>query len=156
MEVELFANNTFATIAGLGSDVILHGKWHIIGGNRDQLWLQVWLFGFGRSAPGGCYSEGSFTLNDQNFYCGMISEVNTTAKDFENRSESESFFVNTAKSKKNVARKVTESTVPDKRIQIEGAVMFGCGLEPTKVADFTMIEKMGSDDEDFGRDGDED
>lgn len=150
MEVELFANNTFATIAGLGSDVILRGKWHIVGENRDQLWMQVWLFGFGRSAPGGCYSEGSFTHNDRNSYWGMISEVNTTAKDFENRSESESFFV------KDVAWNVTESTVPDKRIQIEGAVMFGVGLEPTKIADFTMIEKMGSDDEDFNRDGDED
>lgn len=43
-EVELFANNTFSTITGLG-DTILRGKWSIIGEERDQLWMSVWRFG---------------------------------------------------------------------------------------------------------------
>lgn len=40
MEVQFFSNNTFATVAGLG-DVILRGKYHIVGHHRDQLWMQV-------------------------------------------------------------------------------------------------------------------
>lgn len=54
VEVAFFANNTFATVSGLG-DNILRGKFHIIGENRDQLWMQVWRFGFGRSVSGSVY-----------------------------------------------------------------------------------------------------
>ena len=42
MEVALFANNTFSTVAGLGSSTVLRGKWEIIGKKRDQLWMQIW------------------------------------------------------------------------------------------------------------------
>ena len=54
MEVKFFANNTFATVAGLGGN-ILRGKFDIIGQDRDQLWMQVWRFGFGRSVSGSVY-----------------------------------------------------------------------------------------------------
>ena len=54
MEVKFFANNTFATVAGLGGN-ILRGKFDIIGHDRDQLWMQVWRFGFGRSVSGSVY-----------------------------------------------------------------------------------------------------
>ena len=54
MEVKFFANNTFATVAGLG-DSILRGKYNIIGEKRDQLWMQVLRFGFGRSVSGSVY-----------------------------------------------------------------------------------------------------
>ncbi len=53
-EVELLANNTFCTKAGLGN-TILRGKWWIIGNEKDQLWMQVWRFGFGRSVSGSTY-----------------------------------------------------------------------------------------------------
>ena len=52
MEVELFRNHTFTTVAGLGSTVVLRGRWDIIGQDKDQIWLQVWRFGFGRSVSG--------------------------------------------------------------------------------------------------------
>jgi hypothetical protein len=56
MEVMFFANNTFASVGGLeGSGVILRGKFDIIGKERDQLWMQVLLFGFGRSVSGSVY-----------------------------------------------------------------------------------------------------
>ena len=55
MEVEFFSNHTFATVAGLGEGTVLRGKWDIIGNKRDQLWMQVWRFGFGRSVSGSVY-----------------------------------------------------------------------------------------------------
>jgi hypothetical protein len=54
MEVQFFSNNTFATVGGLG-EAILRGKFHIIGNDRDQLWMQVLRFGFGRSVSGSVY-----------------------------------------------------------------------------------------------------
>ena len=54
MEVQFFANNTFATTSGLG-DAILRGKYHVIGHERDQLWMQVWRFGFGRAVSGSVF-----------------------------------------------------------------------------------------------------
>lgn len=55
MEVMFFANNTFATVGGLGEATVLRGKYHIIGNDRDQLWMQVWRFGFGRSVSGSVF-----------------------------------------------------------------------------------------------------
>ena len=52
IEVELFKNHKFTTVAGLGSSVTLRGRWDIIGQDKDQIWLQVWRFGFGRSVSG--------------------------------------------------------------------------------------------------------
>jgi hypothetical protein len=54
MEVKFFANNTFATTGGLG-EAILRGKFDIIGQDRDQLWMQIWRFGFGRSVSGSVF-----------------------------------------------------------------------------------------------------
>lgn len=55
MELEFFSNHTFATVAGLGEGTVLRGKWDVIGNKRDQLWMQVWRFGFGRSVSGSVY-----------------------------------------------------------------------------------------------------
>jgi hypothetical protein len=55
VEVEFFVNNTFATVGGLGDSAILRGRWSIIGDKRDQLWMQVLRFGFGRSVSGSVY-----------------------------------------------------------------------------------------------------
>jgi len=64
----MFENNTFATTCGLGmtsreekdedapdNSIVLRGKYHIIGENRDQLWMQILRFGFGRSVSGSVY-----------------------------------------------------------------------------------------------------
>lgn len=76
MQVELFANSTFTTVGGLGQAVTLRGKWMIIGQDKDQLWMQVWRFGFGRSISGSTYSEGAqLTQNDDKGYWGQIYEV---------------------------------------------------------------------------------
>ncbi len=61
MVVELFANNTFSTLYGLGSSTVLHRKLSIIGDKRDQLWM-VYLFGFGWSEVGVTYYLSSFEL----------------------------------------------------------------------------------------------
>ena len=66
VEIELFANMTFSTLGGLGNAKILRGKWNLIGENRDQLWMQVFRFGFGRAVSGSTYSEGmGLTHEDQ-------------------------------------------------------------------------------------------
>jgi len=57
---------TFSTLGGLGDAKILRGKWNLIGENRDQLWMQVSRFGFGRGVSGSTYSEGmGLTHEDQ-------------------------------------------------------------------------------------------
>lgn len=126
-EVELYANNTFSSITGLG-DTILRGKWSIIGEERDQLWMSVWRFGFGRSVSGSTFSEG-LHLNHQDdvSYWGKIYEVDAA---------------------------VDENSIHDDpcdwkgtRIEVNGAVMLGIGLEPCSIARFTMIEKTEQDDD---------
>jgi len=53
--LEFFKNNTFTTICGLGSSEVRRGKWSIIGEKRDQVWIQVYRFGFGRSVSYGTF-----------------------------------------------------------------------------------------------------
>ena len=137
-EVELFANNTFSTITGLG-DTVLRGKWSIIGEERDQLWMSVWRFGFGRGVSGSTFSQGThLTHMDDVSYWGKIYEVDAA---------------------------VEEDSINDDpadwkgtKIEINGAVMLGVGLEPCSVARFTMIEKTEEDDyeDDYDDDDDED
>ncbi|KAL3779846.1 hypothetical protein HJC23_005772 [Cyclotella cryptica] len=118
--VELFANNTFSTVYGLGSSTVLRGKWSIIGEKRDQIWIQVYRFGFGRSVSYGTFSEGmSLTQDDEKAYWGKITQVDTAS--IENTGD-------------DCARNVL------KKIEIDGAVMVGWGLEPCSVGRFKMIE----------------
>mmetsp|Transcript_2078 Transcript_2078/g.2935 ORF Transcript_2078/g.2935 Transcript_2078/m.2935 type:complete len:494 (+) Transcript_2078:75-1556(+) len=138
-EVELFANNTFTTITGLG-DMTLRGKWWIIGNDRDQFWMQVWRFGFGRSVSGSTYSEGpGLTQKDEVTYWGKIYEVDVSQK--EDSIEDD------------------PTTWKGAKIEINGSVMQGWGLEPCSVARFTMVEKTEDevdDDDDDDDDDDED
>jgi len=135
-EVQLFANNTFTTIKGLG-DMTLRGKWWIIGNDRDQLWMQVWRFGFGRSVSGSTFSEGStLSQKDEVGYWGKIYKVGK---------EGES-SVSTSNDKED-----SETA----RVEINGSVMDGLGLEPCPVGRFTMIEKT-EDDDNFYEDEEED
>jgi len=120
MAVELFANNTFSTIYGLGDSTTLRGKWSIIGEKRDQLWMMVYRFGFGRSVSGSTYSEGiGLTQNDEKGYWGKITEVESPNHD-------------------NIERDHTH--LGGKKIEINGAIMVGWGLEPCSVGRFKMIE----------------
>lgn len=72
MELQFFCNNTFASIAGLG-DNILRGKFDVIGREKDQLWFQIVRFGFGRSVSGSVFSEGRMLSHeDAKAYWGTI------------------------------------------------------------------------------------
>ena len=53
--VQLFSNNTFSTLYGLGNSTVFRGKWSIIGEKRDQLWMMVHRFGWGRSVSGSTF-----------------------------------------------------------------------------------------------------
>mmetsp|Transcript_35142 Transcript_35142/g.51606 ORF Transcript_35142/g.51606 Transcript_35142/m.51606 type:complete len:559 (+) Transcript_35142:56-1732(+) len=121
MELELFSNSTFSTMAGLGSSTVLRGRWDIIGKERDQLWMQIWRFGFGRSVQGSTFSEGKgLTHNDEKTYWGHIRRQNV---------ENEDEDADDVKSEKN------------QLLEVKGSSFFGWGLEPEPIAMFTMIEK---------------
>lgn len=131
-EVELFSNNTFCTITGLG-DTVLRGKWRIGGEERDQLWMSVWRFGFGRDVSGSTFSEGSYLSSlDDVSYWGKIYELDVAVEE-DSIEDDPSAWKGT-------------------RIEINGAVMMGVGLEPCSIAQFTMIEKT---EDDFDEDEDE-
>lgn len=125
IEVAFFANNTFATVSGLG-DNILRGKFHIIGDDRDQLWMQVWRFGFGRSVSGSVYSEGkSLTKEDEKTYWGKISY------------EEDGVDSNTDENEKSQYK----DHDPERRIVINGSVIYAWGgIEPQPVGRFIMTE----------------
>jgi len=127
-EVELFANNTFSTITGLG-DTVLRGKWSIVGEESDQFWMSVWRFGFGRSVSGSTFSEGSqLKEEDDVSYWGKIYELDA-AREEDSIEDDPNEWKGT-------------------KIEINGAVMLGVGLEPCSIARFTMIEKTEADYDD--------
>jgi len=143
-EVDLFANNTFSTVTGLG-DMVLRGKWWIIGEKRDQLWMQVWRFGFGRSVSGSTFSEGmTLSEKDEVTYWGKIYRVDGSKK--------EDSLDSDALQGKGMG------------VEINGSVMSGYGLEPCFTDRFTMIEETEndmdcndhSDEDDDGDGGDDD
>jgi len=120
MAVELFANNTFSTLQGLGSSTVLRGRWSIIGKKRDELWMLVSRFGFGRSVSGSTFSEGtSLTQNDEKGYWGTITEAVDCGND---------------------SIEDNPSQWRNEKMEINGAVMIGWGLEPCSVGRFKMIE----------------
>lgn len=95
--------------------------------------MKVWRFGFGRAVSGSTFSEGS-TLSHQDdvAYWGKIYNVDSDSEEgAEDKDEPKS-----------------------SKIEINGSVMFGVGLEPCSVARFTMIEK--TDEEEDVEDEDED
>jgi hypothetical protein len=123
MAVELFVNNTFSTVFGLGSSTILRGKWNIIGDKRDQLWMMVSRFGFGRSVSGSTFSEGtSLTQNDEKAFWGKIIEVKDGSGNKDSHEAGDSSHLGSIK------------------IEVEGSVIVGFGLEPEPIGRFKMIE----------------
>lgn len=152
MEVMFFANNTFATVGGLGEATVLRGKYHIIGHDRDQLWMQVWRFGFGRSVSGSVYSEGKgLTKEDEKCYWGKISYMNDQPHGATSSKENKSFD---PKESNNIATPHNENATP--RLSVEGSVIFGYGLEPLPVARFVMTETTATGEDDDDDDVDDD
>ena len=133
VQIAFHGNNTFSTVAGLGSDVILRGKFDVIGRDRDQLWMQVWRFGFGRSVSGSVYSEGkSLTQDDAKTYWGSIAEEEVALPPTEEEEISPPIHADSRK-----------GTVL--RLEVKGSVMLGWGLEPQPVARFIMREAREAD-----------
>jgi len=159
MQVAFHANNTFSTVAGLG-EAILRGKFDVIGHEKDQLWMQVWRFGFGRSVSGSVYSEGkSLTHEDAKTYWGTIGPE--TRDDVEKDRTTE-------KADQDITPKALDDQEGDKakqssgdeaeksqRLEVRGSVMFGWGLEPMPVARFIMRETQVDDAVDLDEEEDE-
>lgn len=144
MQIKFFANNTFASTGGLGRDVILRGRYDVIGEVKDHLWFQVIRFGFGRSVSGSVYSEGRMlSQDDAKAYWGKISrlEKNNPA----GNSDEDSISI--------------QADTSNNNLEVQGSVMDGWGLEPIPVARFIMRECMDIDDlelEDDDEDEDDD
>lgn len=70
LEVNFFANNTFEAVS---TEKTLRGKFGICGPEGDQVWMQVSIFGAGRSVSGSVFSEGRFVgQQDKRGYVGNI------------------------------------------------------------------------------------
>mmetsp|Transcript_22575 Transcript_22575/g.48892 ORF Transcript_22575/g.48892 Transcript_22575/m.48892 type:complete len:494 (+) Transcript_22575:541-2022(+) len=151
VEVELYPNMTFCTVGGLGNSKILRGKWNIIGSEKDQLWMQVFRFGFGRSVSGSTFSEGvGLTHDDQKAYWGRIVDVNEAATDANNSTQARAAHTPTTSTES-----AGDSDEP-KSVEINGSVLDGWGLEPLPVARFTMIEETQEYDDEEEDDMDDD
>ena len=148
LEVKFFANNTFATIGGIGSD-ILRGKFSVIGKEKDHIWMQVILFGFGRSVSGSVFSEGkSLTKDDEKVYWGKIEYIdNESSKGNEKSTDAE-----TNKYPDIVDRKMEDSETQNesgRKLVVKGSVLFGYGLEPLPIGKFVLAETNSEQDDDL-------
>jgi hypothetical protein len=114
-----------------------------MGDQRDKLWLQVWLFGFGRSVSGSTFSEGlPLTQDDAKMYFGTIGYVGDDDEPKDTTAATTRVGEST-------------STMFTKRLQVKGSVTIGTGLEPLPVARFIMTEKEGEIDDDEEEDEEE-
>jgi hypothetical protein len=170
LQIIFHPNNTFTTTGGLGNDIILRGKYDIIGNNYDHLWMQVIRFGFGRSVSGSVYSEGTMLSHeDIKAYWGTIRKVpytstSTTSNNNNtqsiNHNNNSSAISNTEFHHDDVSSSSSSSSF---RIEVDGSVLDGIGLEPIPVARFMLREIDSSvssinnmDDDDDGDDDDDD
>lgn len=150
MAVQLFANNTFSTTAGLGDSTVLRGKWWIIGEERDQLWMQVMRFGFGRSVSGSTFSEGRMLSHDDaKSYWGRINHVDEYKMDDDENDDNFDMY----QQQEPREAPTGDSNDTPRRLQVKGSVIVGWGLEPQPVGRFIMREEL--EDEDYDEDEDD-
>lgn len=139
LQVVFHVNGTFSTVAGLGDSAILRGKFDVMGSNRDQLWMQVIRFGFGRSVSGSVYSEGRMLSHeDAKAYWGTITTITTNNTKDSNHSNS----VTGSDASHSVKQQSASNDDDNKtsRLEVTGSVLDGWGLEPMPVACFIMRE----------------
>jgi len=160
MQVAFHANNTFSTTAGLGGAAILRGKFDIVGQEKDQLWMQVIRFGFGRSVSGSVYSEGrALSHEDAKAYWGTIKtpdserkedgdETTSTDDESEGRADAAPSPVSDASESGNDDSKT-------QRLEVSGSVLDGWGLEPIPVARFILKEVTNEVEEEEDDEDDE-
>jgi len=153
LQVAFHRNHTFSTVAGLGESIVLRGKWDVIGTDKDQLWMQVWRFGFGRSVSGSTYSEGqSLTHEDAKCYWGTIrpegqdGDDGTGGKDDKHTPNAAATPVAAQEGTESGDGSLLPPPLPP-RLEVRGSVMFGWGLEPLPVARFIMRESTQQEEE---------
>jgi hypothetical protein len=154
MQVQFHTNNTFSSVAGLGES-ILRGKFDVIGDSKDQLWMQVTRFGFGRSISGSVYSEGRMlTQEDAKTYWGTIRfEEQNDNEQQKNESPETTIGDESMSASTNV---VEASNDKPERFEVKGSVIMGWGLEPLPVALFIMRQVTEVDALDYDDDEDDD
>jgi hypothetical protein len=153
MQVQFHVNNTFSSVLGVGES-ILRGKFDIIGQQKDQLWMQVTRFGFGRSVSGSVYSEGRMlTQEDAKTYWGTIHIEQQSDVGHESKESPEA-----TTTRDEVASPTMTEASNDKpeRLEVKGSVIMGWGLEPMPVALFIMREVTELDALDYDEDDDDD
>jgi hypothetical protein len=151
MKVQIHANNTFSTLAGLGDSTVLRGSFRVMGEQRDHVWMQSSRFGFGRSVSGSTFSEGNALGEETKSYWGKISYQGQDQDDDQqqsNRNNNDDKPIATTTTTTITNGTATEENDNDKprRLEVKGTVMVGLGLEPQPVASFIMRE---ADDDDF-------
>lgn len=142
----------------MGASTILRGKFYVIGDKKDQLWMQIWRFGFGRSVSGSVYSEGTYlSKDDEKTYWGRIEYVQDEGEEDDKESNENS-----------VAREQSMETRTEphtldgnhRRLVVKGSVIFGGnGLEPQPIGRFILTERTTSqsdNEEEEEEDDDED
>ena len=150
VEVAFHANNTFSTVAGLGGAAILRGKFDIVGAEKDQLWMQVIRFGFGRSVSGSVYSEGRMLSHeDAKAYWGTI-KTSDDSDDDDKKEEKEIDGENLPLDDLTRANAVDvgddKGQQEPRRLEVHGSVLDGWGLEPLPVARFILKEVLNEID----------
>lgn len=131
MQVRFFQNDTFATLCGTG-DAILRGQFDIFGEFKDHLWMQISIFGFGRSVSGSVYSEGRMlNTDDAKSYWGSIKYAS-------DEEPGEDGVGNDAETTPRLSQDADDGET--KKLEIKGSVLFGTGLEPLPVGRFIMRE----------------
>ena len=163
LQIVFHRNNTFSTTGGLGNAAILRGKFDIIGQDRDHLWMQVIRFGFGRSVSGSVYSEGPMLSHeDVKAYWGKIHKVTTELVTNSTRASDDNDNSNALANAYDINNDLIDSDEDPSlfRIEVEGSVLDGLGLEPMPVARFLLreIDPVGTstlDDDDDDDDDDE-
>ncbi|GMI33910.1 hypothetical protein TeGR_g14010 [Tetraparma gracilis] len=141
-EVVLHSNSTFDMVGGLGENRI-RGRWQIMGDDRDQLYMSVTRWGFGRGVSGSVFSEGAgLTQDDDKSYWGPISEI-VVGRDGE--------VVEAAEGEQEEWGLLDgEQRLLDgeqRLLEVSGAIMLGVGLEPTSVGRFQMREQRADEEE---------
>lgn len=164
LQILFHRNNTFSTTGGLGNAAILRGKFDIIGNDKDHLWMQVIRFGFGRSVSGSVYSEGPMLSHeDVKAYWGKIRKVFTNTTRLNDDDYGDDNNNNGTGSTSNVDNIVDDDLNRNNddpslyKLEVEGSVLDGLGLEPMPVARFLLreIDPIVDEDEDDEEDDDD-
>jgi hypothetical protein len=157
LEVKFFANNTFATIGGMGGSAILRGRFSVVGREKDHIWMQVLRFGFGRSVSGSVFSEGkSLTKDDEKAYWGKIEYDGNQPIDGDKKSDDNNIDSNSNNNNPMTSDSIMDDSgtkeETDRRLLVKGSVLFGYGLEPLPVGQFVLTETNSMEDYDEDED----